>query len=115
MPTPPIPGWKDPVAIGMRSPILRVAFWPSTDRSCGFCINFVFVSEKSAVTVAWEMVTWKSVAFRLASEFRLIDPLFVVVVGVVVVPVGVVVVLVITFGCNCTDMLVGGLIPRVRF
>src|SRR5215831_15840269 len=101
MPTPPIPGWNDPDAIGMRSPILRVAFWPSTDRSCGFWINFVLVSENRAVTVACEMVTWKSVAFRLASEFRLIEPLLVVVVGVVVVPVGVVVGLVTTFGCNC--------------
>src|ERR1022692_3282571 len=30
MPTPPIPGWNDPVATGTRSPIFSVAFCPSS-------------------------------------------------------------------------------------
>jgi hypothetical protein len=36
MPTPPMPGWNDPVATGTRSPIFSVAFWPSSARTCGF-------------------------------------------------------------------------------
>jgi len=34
MPTPPMPGWKLPLAVGTRSPILSVAFTPSTERTC---------------------------------------------------------------------------------
>ena len=33
---PPMPGWNEPVAMGTRSPIFNVAFWPSTERICGF-------------------------------------------------------------------------------
>src|SRR3981189_1979940 len=49
MPTPPMPGWKLPVAVGWRSPIFRVAFWPSTARSCGDCRTFV----RASLITAW--------------------------------------------------------------
>src|SRR5260370_15173280 len=78
--TPPMPGWNEPVATGTLSPIFNDAFWPSTARICGFWINRVLLSENSAVMVAGVIVTWKSVAFRLAREFRLIDALELVVV-----------------------------------
>ena len=44
IPTPPMPGWKLPVAVGWRSPIFRVALTPSTERSCGACRTLVLVS-----------------------------------------------------------------------
>src|SRR5579864_9767440 len=121
MPTPPIPGWNEPVATGTRSPIFSVAFCPSTERICGFWISLVLLSENRALTLAELIVTWKSVALRFASEFKLIEPLLLFVVVplvtpfVVVVPLVVVVVVVFTFGCNCTVMLVGGFTPSVRF
>jgi hypothetical protein len=116
MPTPPMPGWNEPVATGTRSPIFSEAFWPSTARICGCCTMRLSLSLYSAVAVAELMFTWKSVAFRLPSAFRLMlpgDPV-VPVVPVVVPVVPVVVLLVLRFGCSETVALVGGLIPRVR-
>src|SRR5579871_4229123 len=37
MPTPPMPGWKLPLAVGTFWPILRSALAPSTARTCGVC------------------------------------------------------------------------------
>src|ERR1700687_2784835 len=103
MPPPPMPGWNDPVATGTRSPIFSVAFCPSRARICGFWMIFVFVSPNNAVAVACGIVTWKSVAFRLASEFRLMPVVEdgVVLVGVVVEGV------VFTLGWSDTEALVG--------
>src|SRR5712672_4836696 len=92
MPTPPIPGWNDLVATGTRSPILSDAFWPSSARICGFWISLVSVSLITSERLAEGMVTWKSVAFRLPSVFRLRPPVLdPVVVGVVTPVVGLVV------------------------
>src|ERR1700693_2712246 len=102
MPTPPMPGWNDPVATGTRSPIFSVAFCPSRARICGFWMIFVFVSPNSAVAVACGIVTWKSVACRLASVFRLMPPDDDDDVEPVVVVVEVEVE-VFTLDCNCTD------------
>src|ERR1700687_614472 len=113
MPPPPMPGWNDPVATGTRSPIFSVAFCPSSARICGFWMILVLLSLNNAVAVAGGIVTWKSVAFRLARVFRLMlfddDDVLVVVVPVVVVVVGVVFMLF----CSATVTLVGGLTPRV--
>src|SRR4029077_1163784 len=98
MPTPPMPGWNDPVAMGTRSPILSEAFCPSTARICGFWISFTLLSLNSAVIEADGMVTVKSVAFKFPNRFRLIwlgvpEVELLLVVGVVVVPVLVVLIL----------------------
>src|ERR1700677_484105 len=111
-PTLPIPEENDPVAIGTRSPIFNVAFCPSRARTCGLWMTLVSVSLINAVAVAVGIVTWKSVALRLASEFRLMPVEVLEVVDVVVV-VDVVETDVLTFGCSVTPMLVGGLMPRV--
>src|SRR6516162_10959048 len=74
MPTPPIPGWKDPVATGMRCPIFREAFWPSSARICGCWRILVLLSLYRKLAVAGGMVTWKFVAFRCAKLLRLITP-----------------------------------------
>src|SRR5713101_3804194 len=112
IPTPPMPGWNEPVATGTRSPILSEAFCPSTARICGFWIILVVLSLNSAVAVAGVIVTVKSVAFRFPSRFRLIEldvPEEVLGVVVVVVPVVVgVVVVVLMLGCKVTVALVGG-------
>src|SRR5579863_7781992 len=114
MPTPPMPGWNEPVATGTRSPIFSDAFWPSIARICGFWISLVVLSENNAVAVIELMVAVKSVAFRLPRAFRLIwlgVPEVEVVKPVVgVLPVEVVVVEPILL-CNATVALVGGLIP----
>src|SRR5215510_9393273 len=81
MPTPPIPGWKDPVATGIRSPILSDAFRPSDARICGFCSNLLLLSEKRKSSVAWGIVTWKLLALRFLNSFKLMVP------GVVLLPV----------------------------
>src|SRR5208282_4168580 len=99
MPTPPIPGWNDPVATGTRSPIFNVAFCPSRARICGLWMTLVSLSLINADAVACGIVTWKSVAFRLASEFRLMP--FVVDDEVVVVLLELVE-LVLTLGCSAT-------------
>ena len=44
MPTPPMPGWNEPVATGTRSPIFREAFCPSTARICGCWMTLVSLS-----------------------------------------------------------------------
>src|SRR6266536_3706353 len=116
-----MPGWNEPVATGTLSPIFNDAFWPSTARICGFWISFVLLSENRALMVAGEIVTWKSVAFRLPSAFRLMElELVLLVLSVLVLFVLVLLLLlllfvVVTLGCNCTVMLVGGLMPSVRF
>src|SRR5215470_10080389 len=71
MPTPPIPGWKDPVATGTRSPIFRVAFCPSSARICGFWMILVLLSPIIAEAVMGGIVIVKSVALRLPIRFRL--------------------------------------------
>src|SRR6266581_7844761 len=112
MPTPPMPGWNDPVATGTRSPILSEAFCPSTARIWGFWISFTLLSLNKAVAVAGGIVTVKSVAFRFPIRLRLIWlGVPVVVVPVVVVPVPVVVLMLF---CNATLALVGGLMPKLR-
>src|SRR5450759_3534396 len=71
----------------------------------------VLLSLNNAVAVAGGIVTWKSVAFRLAIVFRLmpvVDDVLVVVVPVVVLVVGV-----FMLFCSATVTLVGGLTPRV--
>src|SRR6266478_3525187 len=100
-----MPGWNDPVATGTRSPIFNVAFCPSRARICGFWMILVLESLNNAVAVAGGIVTWKSVAFRLAMVFRLIP----VVEDVVelVVEVLVVLLVVLTLFCSATVTLVG--------
>src|SRR5262245_6293355 len=49
MPTPPTPGWKLPVAVGWRSPILRLALMPSTARSWGDWRTLV----RASLSTAW--------------------------------------------------------------
>src|SRR5580700_5744328 len=108
VPTLPMPEENDPVAIGTRSPIFNVAFCPSSARTCGLWMTFVSVSLIKAEADAAGIVTWKSVAFRLAIWFRLnplVDEEEEVVVVVVLVE------LVLTLFCNCTVRLVGGLMP----
>src|SRR5208337_3243116 len=112
MPTPPMPGWNDPVATGTRSPIFKVAFCPSSARICGFWMILVSLSLNNAVADACGIVTWKSVAFRLARVFRLMlfvddEPELGVPVGFVDEPE------VLTLGCSVTEALVGGLIPSL--
>src|SRR5882724_71054 len=99
MPTPPMPGWKLPVAVGCRSPILRVAFTQSMERSCGDCRTLVRASLITAWSSALGTVSDQSAVEsrpRLDNGTALLPPVVVVVVGVVVVgvvvvPVGVVV------------------------
>src|ERR1700680_1100784 len=105
-----MPGWNDPVATGTRSPIFNEAFWPSRARICGFWMIFVLLSLNNAVAVAGGIVTWKSVAFRLAIVFRLMPEVDDVELVVEVVEV---VLVVLRLFCSCTVTLVGGLIPSV--
>src|SRR5579864_345639 len=121
MPTPPIPGWNDPVATGTRSPIFSVAFWPSRARTCGFWISLVSLLLRTADRLAEGMVTWKSVAFRLPRVLRfnpvLLEPVVVgevVVVPVIGLVVVVLVVVLLMLLCNVRVALVGGFNPRVR-
>src|SRR5208283_4856113 len=112
MPTPPMPGWNDPVATGTRSPIFKVAFCPSSARICGFWMILVSLSLNNAVAVACGIVTWKSVAFRLARVFRLIlfdeddEELELLELELLELEV-------FTLLCSCTEALVGGLIPSL--
>src|SRR4051794_15459428 len=85
-------------------------------------MSLVLLSEKIALIVAGLMVTWKSVAFKLASEFRLMEPLLLVpFVPLLLKPLFrplllllLLFVVFVTFGWNCMVALVGGLMPRVR-
>src|SRR6516162_9826907 len=118
IPTPPMPGWNDPVATGTLSPILSDAFWPSRARIWGFWISLVSLAPITADRFAGGIVTWKFSAVRLARVLRLIPLLVVPVVTVAefplpVVPV-VVVLLVLMLLCSWTVALVGGLMPKVR-
>src|SRR5256885_12317854 len=111
-----MPGWNDPVATGRREPILRDAFWPSSERICGFWMSLVSVSPMTTDKLADGIVTWKLLAFRVAISLRL-SPVEVPVVTVPVVPepvVPVVVVVGVMLLCSCTVALVGGFRPRVR-
>src|SRR6202034_4006056 len=114
MPTPPMPGWNDPVATGTRSPIFSEAFCPSRARICGFWISLVSLLLITADKLAEGIVTWKSVAFRLPKVLRL-SPLVVLEVEVVVLVVAVVLGVVVEaiLLCRVTVALVGGLKPRV--
>src|SRR6266566_3308009 len=80
-------------------------------------MSLVLLSENNALIVAGVMVTWKSVALRFANEFRLMEPVeedeFVLVLLELLFELELFVV--VTLGCNCTVMLVGGLTPSVRF
>ena len=113
MPTPPIPGWNDPVATGTRSPIFSVAFWLSSARTCGFCNIFVSLSPITADKLAAPIETWKSVAFRLPRVFNSRPPALEPVLVVPVVEV-VEVVLVLILLCKVTVALLGGRNPKVR-
>src|SRR5215472_10236170 len=106
IPTPPIPGWKDPVATGTRSPIFSEAFCPSEARIWGFWMMRVLASLNRKFAVAPGMVTVKFVAWMLARSFRLIWLGVPVVVPEVGVPLVVGVVLVAEL--NATDALAGG-------
>src|SRR5208282_1293678 len=97
-PTPPIPGWNDPVATGTRSPILSVAFWLSRARTCGFCNIFVSLSPMTADRLP-----------RVLSD----NPLLLVL-PVEVVEVVVVVLVLLMLLCRVTVALAGGSNPRVR-
>src|SRR5689334_20142446 len=117
IPTPPMPGWNEPVATGTRSPILSDAFWPSTARICGFWMSLVLLSPNRAVAVAAGIVTVKSVAFRLPRRFKftwLAVPEVEFVPFVVGVPLLLLLLLVVLLRlfCNATVALVGGLMPK---
>src|SRR5215471_15881816 len=82
MPTPPIPGWKLPVAVGTRSPILSWAFTLSTVRTWGACKILVLASLSAAWSSALgsvmeksELARWPRLESGIAE-----DPAFVVVV-----------------------------------
>src|SRR5687767_14555253 len=60
IPTPPMPGWKLPDAVGWRSPIFRLAFTLSTDRSWGACSTRVLVSLRAASSRALGRLIEKS-------------------------------------------------------
>src|SRR5271157_6490279 len=64
MPTPPMPGWKLPLAVGTRSPMLSVAFTPSTERTCGACSTLVRASLSVACSRAPGRVVEKSALAR---------------------------------------------------
>ena len=81
MPTPPMPGWKLPVAVGCRSPILSVALTPSTERNCGACRTLVLVSLSVACSSALGSVTAKSEPLMIVQIGKRNEP------GVLLVPV----------------------------
>src|ERR1035437_7303762 len=87
MPTPPMPGWKLPLAVGTRSPMLSVAFTPSTERTCGACSTLVRASLRAACNRAPGRVVEKSELARcprLDSGMEVRVVLVPVVVGMVV-------------------------------
>src|SRR5271157_1818257 len=92
IPTPPMPGWKLPLAVGTRSPMLSVAFTPSTERTCGACSTLVRASLSVACNRAPGRVVEKS---ELARCPRLESGMEEAVVLVPVVVVGVVAVVVL--------------------
>src|SRR3954463_1611222 len=118
IPTPPMPGWNEPVATGTRSPIFSVAFVWLSARTCGFWMILVFESLIRNATEALGILTTKSFDVRLASLFSVICGLLAagVVVGVAGVPLALVagVVVVVMLFCNVTDAWLGGLIPNCR-
>src|SRR5947209_7861744 len=88
MPTPPMPGWKLPLAVGSRSPIFIVALALSTARICGACNTFVFALLIAACNRALGRVVAKSaLEMRPRLESGTKDPLVLL---LVVVPVPVV-------------------------
>src|SRR5271157_756023 len=119
MPTPPMPGWNEPVATGTRSPIFREAFWPSDARIWGCCRSLLLLSVRRKFAVVAGMVIKTFVALRCASSFRLrlpgVDPVDAETVPFPVptlVPDAVVVV--VRLLCSCAVMLEGGWMPRLR-
>src|SRR6516162_5700625 len=119
MPTPPMPGWNDPVATGTRWPILSDAFCPSSARICGCCRILVLLSLYRNDAVAGGTVTWKFVALICARLLRLIVP-GVLPVVVVTLPFPVptfdpdVEVEVVVLSTSDTETFVGGVMPRSR-
>src|SRR6185437_8606606 len=106
MPTPPMPGWKLPVAVGIFWPICSVAFCPWMARNCGSWISCVLLSLRMALSVALGMVTEKLWLFRCVNSFRVGE--LVVEVGVVEVPLVLLVLLllVVVLDCGaCSPML----------
>src|SRR5271169_3277469 len=67
---PPKPLWNDPVAIGIRSPILSEAFSLSITRISGLCRTLVSLSEASKENEIPGIETEKSPALRDVNEFR---------------------------------------------
>ena len=113
---------KLPLAVGSRSPILRVALTPSTERSCGACRTLVLVSLSAACSSAPGSVVAKSALLRWPRLLRGIRvpvvPLAVVepvVPVVLVLPVVLGVVLVVDVVEVCTWMLCRGLNTMGRF
>src|SRR5579859_3901752 len=97
--------------MGTRSPIFKLAFWPSVARICGFCSNLLLLSFSMKLAVAPGMVSEISRSVILESVFRVGLLLVVLVVPVVVVlpvVVPVVVVVVPLKGTICALTLVGG-------
>src|ERR1700744_5967972 len=119
MPTPPMPGWNEPVATGIRSPIFSVAFWPSTARMLGFWISFESASLNRIFAVAEGIFSSKFVALICARLLRLTLPMLPVVVVLPVVFVvgefvGVLLVVEFRLSCSVAETLAGGWIPRFR-
>src|ERR1039458_7905173 len=88
-PNPPVvpsPEPKLPLAVGSRSPIFMVAFWPSTERICGDCRTLVRVSLKVACKSALGRMVEKSALARWPRLEMGIDAPVVLLEPVVVVP-----------------------------
>ena len=64
MPTPPMPGWKLPLAVGSRSPMFSDAFTLSRQRSSGACSTVVLASLMAACSSALGSVVEKSALER---------------------------------------------------
>src|SRR6478736_8939436 len=73
---PPKPLWKEPVAMGTRSPILSEAFSLSSTRISGLWITLVRLSEARSEKEMPGMVTAKSPALRWVKVSRVMfdDP-----------------------------------------
>src|SRR5438876_9737287 len=81
-----MPGWKLPVAVGWRSPILRLALTPCTPRICGDCSTLVRASPSTAWRSAPGMVVDQSALERWPRFEKGMPVLVVVVVVAGVVP-----------------------------
>src|SRR5271157_2696971 len=74
---------------------------------------FVLLSVNKAVALALEIVAVKSVAFRLASVFKLMPVLELLELDELLLLLDELLVLLLVLACSCTVALVGGLMPRV--